>query len=144
MAIVYGETGGGVRPGARGLSDRYAERRERFFFKVDGDGDGFFVPLAEQPYFRVQATTPYRYVLLGPSRAVQGNAFELRLSVVDRGNNLVESFVGDGVIASSGGDVELPERVKMGPSDRGSRAVVVVPKSAGLFQFAASSASNGT
>jgi hypothetical protein len=143
ITFVYGDTSGGLRPGARGLADRYAERGERFFVKVDGDGDGFFTPIARQPTFRVESGPAYRPVLLGPSRVRSGRPFELHLSVLDRSNNLVESFEGKLALGVLVGQAEFPAEVVFAAADRGSKRIRVQAKAPGLLRMAVSDPGGG-
>lgn len=137
LTFVYGDTSGGRNPRARGLSDRYAERGERFFIKVDGDGDGFFTALREQPRIQVEARQASRLVLFGPSHATVGTPFDLRLSAVDPGNNLVETYQGKAVLRALMSPADFVEEVAFGESDRGSTAVSVTPRSGGVLWFLA-------
>lgn len=137
LTLLYGDTSDGQYPQARGLSDRYAERGERFFFKVDGDGDGWFVPLREQPTFRVEARDAARLVVFGPSRARVDRPFELTIAVLDPSNNLVESYAGRVVLQPQGNRVTCPAGVVVTAEDRGAVRVAVTPTEAGLVRFVA-------
>jgi hypothetical protein len=139
LTFTYGDTSGGRFPEASGGADRYAEREERFFFKVDGDGDGWFTPVAEQPRFDVRAGEAARVVALGPSRAPVGEPFEMRLSVLDAANNVAEGFTGDIQLTFDPTALEAPETVRIGAADRGSVAVRVVPRRVDVTQLIASS-----
>lgn len=138
LSFVYGDTSGGKNPRARGLSDRYAERGERFFFRVDGDGDGFFTPIQEQPRLRVEARHPYRLAVFTPASAQVGKPLDLHVSILDRSNNLVEGFAGTVSLMVLAGKSELPPEVKMVAGDRGAKPVRVVPQSAGVLLVQAS------
>ncbi|UCG32851.1 MAG: CehA/McbA family metallohydrolase [Phycisphaerales bacterium] len=140
LNFVYGDTSGGRNARARGLTDRYAERGERFFIKVDGDGDGFFTAIREQPTIRVEARQASRLVLFGPSHATVGGAFDLRLSAVDPGNNLVESYEGKAALRALMASADFEAEVTFEESDRGSTRVRVTPKAAGVLWFAAQDA----
>lgn len=120
ITMVYGDTSNGRHPTAAGMSDRYSERDERFFFKVDGDGDGFFVPLDAQAYFRVVADYPTRLFMLGPPRVPVGEEFELTLAALDPANNLVESFTGPVELTVEGDGLTLPDQVRFTTADQGA------------------------
>lgn len=137
LTFTYGDTSDGQFPQARGIADRFAERDESFYFKVDGDGDGWFAPIAKQPRFDVLAGEAVRLVVFGPSRVAAGSPFELRLSALDAANNLAESFAGEVLLSFDENVVEAPEKAVFTPADRGSVGVRVVPKRVGLTQLAA-------
>jgi len=136
ITFVYGDTADGRHPNARGLSDRYAERRERFFFKVDGDGDGWFAPLERQPRFRVEARTAAKLVVYGPSWAQVDRPVELSIAALDAVNNLVESYAGSVRLLSQGTSASCPDEVALGPADRGAVQVHVTPTAPGVLHVA--------
>ena len=137
ITFVYGDTSGWQHPSARGVSDLYAERRERFFFKVDGDGDGWFAPLAAQPRFRVEARRAAKLTVFGPSRAAVGQPFDLTVAALDSDNNLVESYEGAVRLVPRGSTTECPEEVAFKAADRGAVRVRVRPTSPGVLRVVA-------
>jgi hypothetical protein len=137
VTFVYGDTSGGRYESARGFSDRYGERNERFFFKVDGDGDGWFVALEKQPRFDVVARTPARAVVYGPSWAQVGRPFDLTVAVLDATNNLVETFTGEATLTTSD-TVACPRTVTFGPQDRGAVRVSATATAPGPVRVTAS------
>ena len=137
VTMVYGDTSNGQHPTAAGMSDRYSERDERFFVKVDGDGDGFFVPLDAQAYFRVVADYPTRLFMLGPPRVPVGEKFELTLAALDPGNNLVESFTGPIELAAEGEGLTLPTQVRFTTADRGAIRITAEATETGLVTVTA-------
>ncbi|MCC7293186.1 MAG: CehA/McbA family metallohydrolase [Phycisphaerales bacterium] len=136
VTFTYGDTADGLRPGAQGISDRFAERGERFFIKVDGDGDGFYTPLAQQPTLSIRATRADRLVCFAPSQARVGERFEVTLAALDRTLNLVESHVSDAisVIVAGPQPQEAPIRIQVKESDRGAIRFSVTPKSPGVIR----------
>lgn len=137
VTFVYGDTSGGRHPGACGLSDPYAERNERFFFKVDGDGDGWFTPLKQQPRFRVEAWHPAKLVVFGPSWTRVGKPLELTVAVLDATNNLVESYVGKSALEAEPPVVTCPNEITFKPDDRGALRVAVTATAPGIVRIAA-------
>ena len=115
LTFIYGDTQSGKFPASKGLADYYAERGERFYFRVDGDGDGFYVPIREQCFFRVLPNEALRLVAYSPSRVSVNKPFQLTLSVVDRVNNVVDSFEGKVKLSSMGSEVKLPREVIFHP-----------------------------
>lgn len=140
LLFTYGDTSQGQYPDARGIADRYAEHGERFFFKVDGDGDEWFTPIAEQPAFDVLATDAARFAVFGPSRAEVGKPFELRVSALDAENNLVESYAGQVEVLTDGEYAGGATFATFGPDDRGSKGIPFTPTQAGITRLAARSA----
>lgn len=137
LTFIYGDTGGGRNPQAAGFSDRYAERGERFFIKVDGDGDGFFTPLAKQAVFEVRATQARHLIVFAPSQALVGEAFEVTIAAVDRAFNLVESYRNDDLrlVATGGADVDAPARATIRPDDRGAVRIPVTVRAPGIVRL---------
>ena len=141
LTFVYGDTQGQKFPSAQGRSDTYAERGERFFFRVDGDGDGFHAPIEPQPYLQVIAGSPLKLNAFAPSRAYVGKTFEIVLSVLDRANNLVESFDGKVKLKAIGTQVTLPTEITFRPEHRGTVRVAVTANAAGMVLVEAADAS---
>ncbi|MCP4250852.1 MAG: hypothetical protein GY778_27760, partial [bacterium] len=136
LTFVYGDTSDGRNPQASGVADRFAERNERFFFKVDGDGDGWFVAVAQQPTFDVQAGAAVRYAVFGPSRAAVGEPFELRVSALDVSNNLVEDHRGRITLHPAGEALAAPTEAAFTPDDRGTVGIDIQPRRPGPTRVA--------
>lgn len=138
IVLTYGDTSGGRFEGGRGLSDRFAEHRERFFFRVDGDGDQFATPIAEQPTFDVVATEGVQIHCVGPSRASEGEEVELGISVLDAALNRVETFEGEVILRALDNPSWPERRVQLGPEHRGARRVSLALDQAGVWLLEAS------
>lgn len=141
LVFIYGDTQDGKFPYAKGRADTYAERGERFFFRVDGDGDGFYTPIEHQPYFQVLPGKPFKLNAYAPSRAYVSKTFEIALSVLDRANNLVEYYDGRIKLKVVGNRATLPTEVVFRPKDRGTLRVAVTANSPGIISIEASDAS---
>jgi len=89
LRFVYGDS---TRGGAGSLSraDMYAERFEEFLVKTDGDGDGFFAPVADPPGLRVVAAPPVRLAVSAPAVVRPGERFPVRIHALDPRDNLAE------------------------------------------------------
>jgi hypothetical protein len=83
----------GAGPAAAAV-DRFSERESRFFFSVDGDGDGVSAWLAEHPRLDVAPGPPARLVLHLPATARPGARLELRAAVLDAVGNAGVDFEG--------------------------------------------------
>ena len=71
----------------QGHADRYAEDDARFWFAVDGDGDGVRRTLPDGPGVTVTAGPAARIVLTVPSTAKAGDTVELTVAVLDAAGN---------------------------------------------------------
>jgi hypothetical protein len=79
---------------AGAVADRYAERESRFFFGVDGDGDGVRAWIADPPAVDVAPGPPARLVLHLPPTARPGEPLTLRAAVLDATGNAGVAFAG--------------------------------------------------
>jgi len=140
VTLTYGDTSGGRHPAARGRSDAYAERGERFFFKVDGDGDTFFTPLETQATFEVVAREATTLLAFAPSQASVGEPFEISVAAVDRTFNRVESFTGAIALECTEGEADVAARVTISAGDRGAIRVPVTAREPGAVRITASTA----
>jgi hypothetical protein len=119
--------------------DRFAEREERIWIAVDGDGDGVRALVDGSPALDVLAGEPARLVLTLPSTARPGEKIRLAIAVLDgQGNRGVDESRVD-LQASSG--LALPATVLLGADDRGSRSVEGVAGTPGVFRVRAETAS---
>jgi len=102
---------------AGAAADRFAERESRFFFGVDGDGDGVRAWIADPPAVDVAPGPPARLVLHLPPTARPGEPLPLRAAVLDATGNAGVAF--EGVLR-----LVLPPEVE-GPSE------IALPAAAG-------------
>jgi hypothetical protein len=90
--------------------DRYAEREERVWIAVDGDGDGVRSLVLDSPRVDVLAGEPARLVVTLPTTARPGELVRLVVAALDAsGNRGVVMKERIGLHAS--GELELPETV---------------------------------
>jgi Protein of unknown function (DUF3604) len=93
-------------------ADRFAERTERIWIAVDGDGDGVRAVVVESPTIDVLAGKPARLVLTLPTTARPGEIVRLVVAALDSlGNRGVE--LEDQVELRSSGELGLPESVSL-------------------------------
>lgn len=139
IAVVYGDDGGGKNPEARALADRFAEEGERFFIKVDGDGDKFFQPLQEHPTFRVLPREIRSLTISVPSFVKVGDPFPVTLAALDGYLNRAEGFEGKVkvFVLQGGGGIELPEEVGFPKESRGAVRFFTTAKETGIFNLVA-------
>jgi len=104
------------------LPDRFAERRAKIFFAVDGDGDGSRSFLAELPEVDVLPGPAALLVASLPSAARPGEPLTLHLAFLDREGSAGVAVEGEVRLEAPSG-VRAPETVRFAPEDRGVRAV---------------------
>ncbi len=122
VLITYGDTGNGAHMGGSAQADRYAERGEEFLIKVDGNGDGFYVPIKEQPTVDILAAKATQIVVQAPSMVEAGKLFEVKVTGLDPLGNWDRSFRGR-LILDGGEGVAIPEEWEILPSDSGLAAI---------------------
>jgi hypothetical protein len=112
---------------AGAVADRFAERESRFFFGVDGDGDGVRAWIAEPPAVDVAPGPAARVVLHLPATARPGETFVLRAAVLDDAGNAGAAFEGSLRLSLPPG-VEGPAELGFAPGARGlARAELRLP-----------------
>lgn len=101
VTFIYGNTDGGKNPGALAKADYYAESREKFFIKVDGDGDDHYFPLPResQPYFKVLPGPAKKIIANAPSIVQVGEPFQMNVAALDEMENNACSYNGKVVLS---------------------------------------------
>lgn len=116
LTFLYGAGPAGAR------ADRFAERGERFWIAVDGDGDGIRSLLSDVPTVDVVAGPPARLVALLPSTRRPGESARLTLAVLDARGDAWTEYTGTLVLtAEPPGLVEVPAEVDFQAGDQGVR-----------------------
>ena len=133
VRIVYGDTGGGAHPRGAAVADRYAERGEEFYLKVDGNGDTFFTPIEDQPTVDIVAAEAVRLVIRSPSLVVAGHPFEVHVTALDPLDNWDRSFRGRLRLEADPG-LSLPAEVDIAAADSGLAVVEASASAAGRFR----------
>jgi hypothetical protein len=118
VEVVYGA---GER---RAQVDRFAERGERFWFHVDGDGDGSRAPIADSPSVDIGSGEAEQMFVWLPATARPGDRIGVRVALVDGAGNRVAGEVAELVFVEPPAALELPASVATSPSQGG---VVEVP-----------------
>jgi hypothetical protein len=104
--------------------DRFAERGERFWFHVDGDGDGSRAPILDSPSVDIAAGEATQMLLLLPATARPGDRIDVRAALLDALGNRVAGEVAELVFVEPPASLAMPARVATSPSQGG---VVNVP-----------------
>jgi len=120
--------------------DIYAERGERLWFGVDGDGDGIRANIAESPAVDIAAGPPARLRVVLPTTARPGENVSVRVSVLDRFGNTGVPFTGLVRLSAEAG-LELPGAIAFTPEHQGRQSVVARAASAGVFRATATASS---
>lgn len=89
-------------------ADTYAEHESRFYFKVDGDGDGVSALVPEMPSITVHPGPAARLAATLPSTAEPGEEVELALAILDVFANAGVPFEGAVRLESIPEGLELP------------------------------------
>ena len=135
ITIVYGDTQDGKNPQARARADRYAEHDEEFLVKVDGDGDEFFVEIAEQPHLTISAGEPGTLIITAPSIVETDTPFTITVAALDQLDNWAKTYQGKVYFSSSRNGVTLPDAYRFTPGDEGSRTFNCIITQEGLFHL---------
>jgi hypothetical protein len=135
ISITYGDTGDGRRPGGRAKGDRYAEGGERFLVKVDGDGDGFFVPVARSPVINIVADEPVGLTVTAPSLVEKGVPFRVVVAAVDRFDNWAKSYGGKVKIMGPEDGAAPIEVYQLSAADKGSKTFSITLSDEGLHRL---------
>jgi len=131
LRIVYGAGS----PGA--FTDYYAEKRERLWIAVDGDGDGVRKVLADSPSVEVRAGAAARLLVTLPSVSRPGETLRICLAILDAKGNRGVEVAGDVRLRDSEDVLELPERVILEPEDEGVKVVEARVRKAGIARLSA-------
>jgi hypothetical protein len=119
-------------------ADRYAEKDERVYLAVDGDGDGVRALIADPPAIEILASDPARLVATLPTTARPGERVRLSIAVLDalgsRG-----AVAGEAIRLRSADALGVPEEIPL-PAD-GALSLDLLPASEGVYRVLASTAS---
>jgi hypothetical protein len=129
LRFVYGAGPAGA------IADDMAERNSRFWFAVDGDGDGTRAFLEDSPGIDVVAGPPARLVLTLPSVARPGETVRLTVAVVDGLGNAGFPFQGEVLLSGAPPEWTLDKRVVFDGSEAGTRSVEALPAGSAPVQL---------
>jgi len=133
LRVVYGDGPAGA------YANRYAERNSRFWFAVDGDGDGQRgAYLADSPGIDVAPGPAAGLVVTVPTTAKPGESVRINLAVLDGYGNAGPEFSGDVVFDDPPAGIVLPERIRFEAGDGAARAIDAVVESTGVYRLHAS------
>ena len=99
IAITFGDRSGGG-PGSR--SQTFIEPRRYFWFEVDADGSGDYVPINALPELSVIGGEAIRLVVVAPSDAAAEEEFRISIKAEDRWGNPANAYRGNVKISGAG------------------------------------------
>jgi hypothetical protein len=132
IEIDYGAGPAGAMP------DRYAERDSRFWFAVDGDGDGVRRFLEDSPGIDVRPGPARALLVTLPSVARPGETFRVTLALVDGWRNSGVAVDAEVVFDDPPQGLTLPASVRFAPEDEGRRSVEALANEPGTYRLRAS------
>jgi hypothetical protein len=138
IRLVYGAGPAGA------IADQVAEKNSRFWFAVDGDGDGVRSFLVDSPGIDVLAGPPSRLQLTLPSVARPGETVRVTIALLDTLGSAGTPFEGDIALSSILSDkdleLELPARVAFTAEDAGKKTLELVSRGTGVVRLRAETA----
>lgn len=132
LRFVYGAGSVGA------VVDSYAERASRFWFAVDGDGDGVRELVADPPSVEVLPAAPARLVASLSSSARPGERARLTLAVLDVACNAGCAVDGRVRLVSEPPGLALPDEFAFEAADGGRRTIELETEAEGIFRVRAS------
>ncbi len=123
---------------ARARVDRFAERGERLWIAVDGDGDRVHRLLDDSPQVDIVADEPRKLSIVLPSTARPGQTARVHVAALDEVGNVggPHSQARVRLLGRPEG-WEIPEEIQLGPGDGGFRILEVTPAEVGVFRLGA-------
>jgi hypothetical protein len=131
VTLVYGAGPAGA------VADRYAERGSRFWFAVDGDGDGVRGVLKDSPQVEVLPGQPAKLRVTLPGSARPGESVAITLALLDAVGNAGMPVQGEIVFPEPPAGLELPARVALAPADGGHKTVFGTAREPGIVRLRA-------
>ncbi len=131
LNLVYGAG----TPGA--TTDRFAEHASRFWFAVDGDGDGVRAIVPDSPTVDVLAGPPAQLRVTLPSVARPGERVPVTLALLDAAGNMGTPTAGPIVFPDPPAGLELPARVALTPADHGRMTIYALARTPGNVRLRA-------
>ncbi len=118
---------------ALAIVEMFADRGDRMWLQVDGDGDGVGGLVVESPIVDTEAGPPTQIALLMPTTARTGETVQLHVSLLDARANWCRGIQADIQLEADAG-LEVPAQVSVRD---GHAAVPVVVRSPGIMRVRA-------
>jgi len=135
ITLLYGAGPAGA------LADALAEKNSRFWFAIDGDGDGFRVFLEDSPGIDVLSAPPSQLRITLPSVARPGQPFRITVAALDPRANTGYPYEGEIALTTIPAEIELElaETLSFAASDRGRKTVEAIVRESGVVRVHAES-----
>jgi hypothetical protein len=131
IRIVYGAGEAGA------VADRLGERNSRFWFAVDGDGDGTRAFLEDSPGIDVHARPPTQLIVSLPSVARPGQSVRIVVALLDGWGSAGYPYLGTVTFEAVPVGIELPSEIQFEAADRGRKAIEAKIDEPGVFRLRA-------
>ncbi len=131
IRIVFGAGEAGA------VADRLGERNSRFWFAVDGDGDGARTFLEDSPGIDVQSRPPAQLIVTLPSVARPGQPVRIVVALVDGFGSAGYPYQGSVAFEEVPDGMELAGEIRFEAGDRGSKAIEAQIDTPGVFRLRA-------
>jgi hypothetical protein len=131
ITIVYGAGPAGA------MADILAEKNSRFWFAVDGDGNGFRTFLEDSPGIDVLPAEPVTFLITLPSISRPGEPFRITVAALDLHANAGYPFEGKITLTNTPEkvEVEMEEPVVFVASDHGSKTFEAIVREPGVVRM---------
>jgi hypothetical protein len=133
ITLVYGAGAAGA------IADSLAEKNSRFWFAIDGDGDGFRVFLKDSPGLDVHAGTPSQIRITLPSVARPGTAFRVTVAILDQAANAGYPFEGPVTLTGVPTRLEFEQPLVFEATDQGRKTFEATVREPGVMRVLAKS-----
>jgi hypothetical protein len=138
IRLVYGAGPAGA------VADQVAEKNSRFWFGVDGDGDGVRAFLPDSPGIDVISAPPSRLQITVPSVARPGKTVRVTIAMLDDLGSAGFPFEGNvelsSVATGQEPELRLPQHVTLVAKDAGKKTLEVLARGTGVVRLRAEAA----
>lgn len=137
IALTYGDPQGREDSKAYAKCDKFAEDGEEFMVKVDGDGDGFFMPITRSPVLNILPDGAVELLLAVPSLVDVDESFHVTVAAVDYNMNRATAYEGAVRLVCLKKGLEFAADISFTPEDGGAKKIPVTARSRGTYHLIA-------
>ncbi|MFP8881536.1 MAG: CehA/McbA family metallohydrolase [Myxococcota bacterium] len=131
IRIVYGAGEAGA------VADRLGERNSRFWFAVDGDGDGARTFLEDSPGIDVHSSPPVQLIVTLPSIARRGQPVRVVVALLDGWGSAGYPYEGSVTFEEVPVGMKLAGEIRFEAADRGRKTIEAQIDKSGVFRLRA-------